>query len=567
MIQIMKNPPSKATSIVHISLLGLALFLLAWAAFSSLTFLTSDTGLRFLQIRELIAHQWQTFAIDYPAQFLDPDLQYPPYYYAYSLIDNQIYLNISHFLPWLASFLYVALGPIGLSVMPVLGGLLTAVAVYRLGVLAQVKYTRLLLWATVFGTPILFYSLELWDHTLAAACATWAVYGAASGIMNGRWQPLAWGGAAAGIGLGQRPEMYPFAIALGMALIIITWPQWRKWTAFMGGGLAGALPIWFLQYRWVGHPFGLALAANLFDYGRPEAYPAQSYSGVPMPPAAKVGYLLLHIRPQTIILVAVFLLIVGIFTLIFSLRLPALRRSHWLWGGLALTLLGYGMYFIHAKSNMLVGLVTTFPVMAFAIAHVDQSNDESATRPVYRLTWLTALLFLGIMLAFWPTFGGSQWGARYLLPVYPLLLFSAFYSYTAWSQGEERPYTNRLRIIFFALLSASFMLQAMGARLLLIKHSEQIAIRNAVAKLPTELILTNNLFFPSTMASLDDKLFMYVDSDEDWDIVIPRLIQHNIYQFTLIPTEAIPMRVPEQIGNIRLHRVSDLIYELEISDP
>lgn len=237
----------KIPTFVHVILLSLTLFLLAWVSFSSLAFFASDTGLRFLQIRELIAHQWQTFAVDYPARFLDPDLQFTPYYYAYSVIDNQIYLNISHFLPWLASFLYAFLGPVGLSIVPVLGGFLTAVAIYRLGVLAQVKHPHLLLWTVIFGTPIIFYSLELWDHTLAAACAAWAVYGAARGIINGRWQPLVWGGAAAGIGLGQRPEMYPFALSLGLALIIITWPQWQKWVAFFSGGTAGALPIWFLQ--------------------------------------------------------------------------------------------------------------------------------------------------------------------------------------------------------------------------------------------------------------------------------------------------------------------------------
>ena len=563
----MKNIASRIPTTVHIVLLSLTLFSLAWISFSSLAFFASDTGLRFLQIRELIAHRWQTFAIDYPARFLDPDLQYTPYYYAYSLIDNQVYLNISHFLPWLASFLYASLGPIGLSIVPVLGGLFTAVAVYRLGVLAQIKHPHLLLWATVFGTPIVFYSLELWDHTLAAACAAWAVYGAASGIMNGRWQSLAWGGAAAGIGLGQRPEMYPFALALGMALIIVIWPQRQKWLAFIAGGIIATLPLWFLQYRWVGHPFGMAFAPHFFGYGRPESYPVQSYSGVPIPPAAKVGHLLFHISPQTITLVAVFSLIIGVFTLVFSLRLPALRRPLWVWGGLSLTLLGYGMYAIHAESNMLIGLITTFPLIAFALAYVEQSHDGSGVHPIYRLTWTTALLFLGMILAFWPAFGGDQWGARYLLPAYPLLLFTAFYSYEIWSQKAERPYANKLRIVFIVLLSTSFILQAMGTRLLLLKHNEQIPLRNAVIELPAELILTNNLFFPSSMSSLDDKLFMYVDSEEDWEILIPRLAQHDISRFALIPTDAIPITAPEQIGNIHISQISDFIYKLETDDP
>ncbi len=565
----MKKIYLKLSITVHIILISLVLFSLAWVFFSSLTFFASDTGLRFLQIRELIAHQWQTFAIDYPAQFLDPDLHHTPYYYAYSLIDNQIYFNISHFLPWLASFLYVALGPIGLSVLPVLGGLLTAVAVYKLGVLMQVKHTRLLLWTAVFGTPVIFYSLELWDHTLAAACATWAVYGVALGLINGRWQSLFWGGVAAGIGLGQRPEMYTFAIALGMALIIVTWPQWQIWATFVGGGIAGTLPIWLLQYRWVGHLFGLTMAANFFDYGRPESYPVQPYSGVPISPILKIGRLLFHIQPQTITLGAVFMLIIGIFMLIFSLRLPTLRRPLWLGSGLFLTMLGYGAYIMYTltQGKMLIGLITTFPLMAFVLANVEQSPSKATTHLIYRLVSSTALIFLGVMLAFWPAFGGDQWGARYLLPVYPLLLLSAFYGYTTQIQAANQTYAKQLRLLFITLLGTSFILQISGVRNSLIRHNEDVGIQDTLATLPVELILTNSPFFPSAMSSLDDKMFMYVAGAEGLETLIPRLAQNNISRFALIPLEAIPINMPKQVGDIRINQISNFIYELEIPDP
>lgn len=106
----------------HLTLLFALVYALALSATSSLTFFSNDTGLRFLQIQDLIANQWRSFAIAYPARFLDPELAHPPFYYAYSLLDGEFYLQISSFLPLLTSYLYVALGKWGLPLLPVLGG-------------------------------------------------------------------------------------------------------------------------------------------------------------------------------------------------------------------------------------------------------------------------------------------------------------------------------------------------------------------------------------------------------------------------------------------------------------
>ena len=564
----MKNIPGKVHLFIQIAALTILVFLLAWATISSHTYISNDVGLRFLQIRELIAHQWQTFAVDYPAQYLDPDLQFTPYYYAYSLIDGQIYLNISHFFPLLASFLYHLLGTVGLTILPVSGGVLTAVAAFKIGTLAQIRYPRLLMWATIFSTPIIIYSMELWDHSVAAACATWAVYGVSRGIINGRWAPLVWGGIAAGLGLGQRPEMYVFAIVLGAALIITTWPQWQKWLAFIAGGITATLPIWFLQYRWVGHPFGMAFAPHFSGYGRPDSYPVQSYSGITITPAIKISRFLFYIQSHDFLtFAATLLLVLGIFSFIFSLRIPAWRTSKWLWGSLLLTTIGFLLFYSQAWHTLLPGILTTFPLAVFALAYVNQSDDASATRPIYQLTWLTTTAFIGIMLIFWPAYGGEQWGARYLLPAYPLLLFIAFYSYTIRQQNEKRMYAKTMHVLFFSLLGLGFILQSLGARLLFISHTNSEETRNAVAELPAELILTNNPFFPSAMASLDTKLFMYVANEQAISDLIPRLVQHNINHFALITVEGMPLNVPKSVGNIVINQTATLIYEIEPGEP
>jgi hypothetical protein len=76
-----------------------------------LHFLISDTGLRFIQIQELIANNWQTLAISYPQRVFDPELQHLPYSGAALVIDDQLYLYLSPFFNIAAAFFYRTWAP------------------------------------------------------------------------------------------------------------------------------------------------------------------------------------------------------------------------------------------------------------------------------------------------------------------------------------------------------------------------------------------------------------------------------------------------------------------------
>ena len=69
----------------HFLFITIILLVLAWFSIEPLVFFSNDVGLRYLQMRELIEHNWQTFAVDYPARLYDPELMHSPFYYAYSL--------------------------------------------------------------------------------------------------------------------------------------------------------------------------------------------------------------------------------------------------------------------------------------------------------------------------------------------------------------------------------------------------------------------------------------------------------------------------------------------------
>ncbi|NKQ34174.1 MAG: hypothetical protein HF973_00990 [Chloroflexi bacterium] len=548
-------------SALHFVLLFLLLLGLAWwNQAPPLTFYNSDVGLRFWQARELAAQEWGTFAIRYPAAAVDPNLEFLPLYCAYSLVDGQLFFNITPFVPYVTSYLYTWLGTFGLILLPVLGGVLTAFGVYKLARLAQIRYAVWAFWAAMAATPLFFYSLLLWDHSVAVACAVWAVYSIVWGVAKQRRSGFLLSGLVLAVGLGQRPEMYLFAGALGLGFLVIGWPYWRNWLVWGGSVLAVILLTWWVQWRWFGHPLGMVMAPQLFDYGRPESYVFLCQRPVS---AIRLSRFLLYIGSYDFqSLAAALFVIFGFFLLIFIFRLPRLQRPVWLGVALGFIFLGYTLWGPLLWRSALPGLITTFPLLGFSLLYVEKPKDRMETRPIYRLTLITAFSFLTGMLLLWPAYGGDHWGARYLLPVYPLLVFLAFYAFEIWLEDERL--RRAVYVAGAALLAASVIIQLAGVRHIVVKRQENVALYKAIDALPADVIVTNHPFLPTTLISLwEDKTFLYVDSEEDIAAVIGRLKENGISRFAFISLYDLPLSVPERVDGVTVRQVTPVVYELE----
>jgi hypothetical protein len=65
-------------------------------------FYNGDSGLRYWQVRELAANNWQSFAVEYPGRALGPDYQFIPLYCTYTILQRQVFFPIAPFLPFLS---------------------------------------------------------------------------------------------------------------------------------------------------------------------------------------------------------------------------------------------------------------------------------------------------------------------------------------------------------------------------------------------------------------------------------------------------------------------------------
>jgi hypothetical protein len=516
----------------HILAITLILLALGWYLASFESFFTVDTGLRFMQVRQLAEHGWRSFAIDYPQQVLDPNLEHVPYYYAYSVIDGEIYFNVSHVYPLFVSFFYALMGTMGLPVTGIAGGVLTAVAIYKLSKLTELPHSEIMLWVTVFATPILVYSLELWDHTLAAAGAAWAVYGVAKALAGNRWQPAFWGGLAAGFGLAQRPEMYLFTLALGFGVIVFSWRRRRLLVSFVLGGVLSTLLVWGMQYRWVGHPFGLAFASHFFGYGAPAQYIVESKS---FPALYKYTFMLFYVQPDSLLTFAATLLIlIGILLIVFSLRLEKMRRPGWLMVGGIACISGYILIMYYTRYGIIPGIISTFPLIALSLTVVAGENGRYAR--IHHFVFLVSFLFLGGMVLVWPAYGGRQWGARYLLPAYPLLAYLAYDAYATLHPRLQYDMQKTLRRVAVGLLVISVLLQFMGVRALYMVRKDKARQRDLVASLAPSLLITDKTeaHVPPAMSTITDKLFLQTGSDANRQALFARLQEEQIPQFGFI---------------------------------
>jgi hypothetical protein len=512
-------------------------------------FSTSDAGLRYWQVHSLIETQWKTLAIDYPTE-LDPAYRYAPYYYAYSLIDGQLYFDISPFYPLLASFLYKAVGKIGLVISPIIGAIFTIWGIYKLAILCNLPKPNLMMWATIFATPLLFYSVQVWDHTLGTGLALLGLAYALQGLRQEKRHLIFSGGVILSLAAGQRPELYVLVGAFGFAWTITNWRAYQQSTILIIGGIAGILPIWALQQLWVGHPLGLATATHLLGYGRAVSYLAQPAGH---PKSVKIGNFLFHINSGDLpTFFAALAAIIGAGLLFTALRLPKYQNNKTLWVGAILTFIGVAIWSFTALQNMVTGLVSTFSLFGISMAFVSGKKDNPFTHMVYRIIFITLIMYVGVMVVFWPAFGARIWGARYLLTAYPLLIFLAFYNYSVYDKLISLSIRRTFQLIFAFLLIIGVGFHMLGYRFNLSMVNSLASTRDALIELPVEVVITNQPFWPALIGPTSGKTYYYVRSQADLEDLLPKLHDSGVSGFTLVLLADDLLSVPTQINGVRM---------------
>jgi hypothetical protein len=554
---------------------------LAWHLLPDRAFFAGDQGMKFIQVQSLVRGGWRTASVGYPGRELDPGLDFFPMPGYAVIVDERIYFHYPLPFAVLSSPLYVLLGQRGLYVIPLVATVLTGLLVYRWTSrsVPHWKITSILLLA--FGTPLFFYSLVFWEHTSAVLLSTVGVYLLSqSGPTLPRWKVIVAGGAL-GLACWLRAECYLFAIiVVGAWLAFYVKLPWSAfgtpiaaslsrrqrsrgrvpWTAllWLGVGLAMAwLPLWVWQQVEYQSFLGPHLSGHVRFLGDADRTLRDTLQGV-----LEIAYTTLvqgyPARVPTVVLAVAFDVVVVV------LWLPALRKHTWLVLASGILLLAAVLPVLgYAGEHVIRGLVPVSPIIAFSLLPFGGHRPGKRGR----LAKYLLVIVLGYIVAVCLTQRvdpGLQWGPRFLLPLFPLLVVAAL---NALAELQGLGSGKAALVVFVALAAVSLGLQVAGVRLLHQKRWQSFDLLLATEELPVTHIVTDVEWYPPEMAELFyARQFFYVTQQAGYEDMVGRLCRAGIRRFGWVPLEASTIRPHVTRDGCFVRQRSALVFDIVPND-
>ncbi|HYL04935.1 MAG TPA: hypothetical protein VE075_02785, partial [Thermoanaerobaculia bacterium] len=223
-------------------------------------FWITDGGNRFIQVQSF--ERQGPPEIVYPARHLDPELRFFPWSgHHFQAVGGRV---VSYYLPWFALLSvpgYRLAGAAGLHLVP-LAAAIAALLLFPL-LLAEAGLAEVRAPATLglgLATPLLFYGMAFWEHSLAVLAALAAVVLLLRAGRRARAREALWAGLLLALSTVLREEGYVLALAL-LAACLWTWRLSRIGVALAGAWVAVMAPVWWLQHRWFGAALGIHAAA------------------------------------------------------------------------------------------------------------------------------------------------------------------------------------------------------------------------------------------------------------------------------------------------------------------
>jgi hypothetical protein len=543
-------------------------------------FYSGDAGIKFVQVQSLVRSRWRVASIVYPGRTIDPDVRFFPIPEFSFVMEDEVYFHYPLTFAALSSLFYAVLGQRGLHVLPLVSTLLTALLVYRWMRICAPRWAVVSVLLLGLATPMLFYSLVFWGHTVAVLLTTIAVYLLGQGGAKSPWWWKVVAGALLGLACWIRSECYLFALA-----VIGAWaatfvlgpgrpkstespvragtaaqrPDWRPGlvaVVWLGLGLLFALlPLWLWQHALYGNFLGVHLGWHVDAGGRATASWREIVRSVP-----QVAYTTLVQgypgRPPTVFLaVAVDLGVV----VLWVPRLRRQRRLVLLSGVLLLLASLPGLAF--ARDTELRGLLPVSPIVAFSLLPLGRHQGGARGTLTTFLLVLTLGYVVGVCVAE-QVDPGLQWGPRMLLPLFPLLVVSALRSLDTLVRA---PADKVILYVFAALAVMSLVIQGASVWLLYRNKQESLDLLQFTEALPVAHIATDVPWYPAEVTALYyERQFFYVADQTGFEELVTRFCEEDVRQFAWVPLEASDIEPMVVLDDCVMRQESEFVFEVAL---
>lgn len=496
--------------IVTSALLAALIGVVSFATFVPLEgFWITDDANRYLQTANFAAHG--RLDIVHPGARLDPGGRHVPLAgHHFQRRGGRLYSFYPFAFPILAWPGYALTGIPGLYLFPLLGfaacAALLASELRRRGV-----GPRLLPWLApllLCATPLVFYALVFWEHTLATALFTggmWLALHAGDQRHPGLWRRLG-AGAILGGATVLREEGYVLTAAFALGWVVSHPGRRAAVGTVLAGWVAIVLPWWMVNLRLFGNVLGLH--ASVYA-----ALPPSPEGGAAAGPFADVmrslWVYLLQWHPDRLLAIA------GALPLVLAaaagLLLPASHRGgRWLTGALALATAGSALLVVLTLLDPapLIGtlhrqsLLPGIPIAALVL--IAGRRLWGGGSPVTRCLLATSAAGVaGLGLGLRTADMGIIWGPRHFLMLVPALLaLTPDAAGVVLGAATGRGWKRLTATLIAGLVGLGLLLQAHGLGLLSARKRATRDLAAAVAEMQPVAVVTDVYWVPEELAAI-----------------------------------------------------------------
>lgn len=532
--------------------LGLALFVLPSDAFFS-----GDAGVKFIKVQNLVANNFRDLAIDEPNPSLDADGQFSPlrqefggfYFYRRG---EKVYGTYSDAFVIISSFFYALVGFEGLylvSIVPAVGvAVLTAYLCKRSGARNSPGAAI----AMAFCSPLFFYALAFWEHSIAVFFSTLSLLLIWIGL-TGRKGLFFSAGASLGVAGWFRSELYLMAPVIAMAILFtrgLSTQTWRRVVLLVLGVAIVWLPLGGFNYVSTGTLLGAHTSLNLTKVAaHTRELRGNSYIQRQLD---VLEQLLIPTGRRKWALVLLAVAGTNLFFWAYNRRKRHAQVSGWLIG---VVLLCIGAVLI-SVSHLIQGVTPwsftdVFPLAFLALYGLLTRRGEEHRRIISFFGWIVGPFALLVTILA-PSAGGMRWGPRLLLPLYPILVLLVWHSWDQLraqafghpsknSSGDSLSHITRKVLLasFGVLVVVSFAIQVSGIdRLYQVKKGFQ-EINDITSQLTPPVFVTPVWWFPQSSAPVLNEIQLFgVTTTEELEQLVRLLSAAGIDRFWWVTASA-----------------------------
>ena len=490
------------------------------------TFWSNDGGEKLLQVKEIVRSGPGLPAIPYDSLGVEAtgSFRFSPIAPNHAAPEGERLVPVVPlYFPLLSALPYRALGAAGLYLVPLASALLALWFVLRIAErMLDSDAGFFCLAATGLASSVAFYALTFWEHTLAAAACTAGLYllcGAEGGLRQERGVAAA-AGVALALGAWVRGEVLIVIVALSTALLLRR--DGRRVLPFLlAGVVAGLTPFWVCNSLVYGHAFGPQIAGS-------EAFRQDSLAGSLGVVAERRWEIVrgLFLDYGFGVAPGVALALASIATPVWLARSrpERFRNRARLWLAASIAVAALSLLRSLTRSDLSLASIhhtplwVALPVLPLAFLR-PRASEATARERFADLLLATALLALAGLALGLPSRGGLQWGPRYALVLFPLLVLCAGRGYQLLVGRAPG-----LRVLCWGLVAVGMLVQIAGVALLAHKKRASAEMLASIRAMAPAAVVTDVWWLPEDAADLYHEIPVYgFDSGEEFGRLLLRL--------------------------------------------